>query len=139
MSEKRLKKSCVQVSKLKIILGVMENKFYRMFKIFKDFDIILAPSNFVKAKLIQGRLAYKRIEVRPNFVNSQDKKDNPVGDYALFARRLSAEKGILNLIDAITKVENGSCLSQATDLREKILKTELKKTIYRTKLNCSDI
>lgn len=105
-----IKKSCVKDSKLKSILGVMENKFYRMFKIFKDFDIILAPSNFVKTKLIQGRLAYKRIEVLPNFVNSQDKKDNPVGDYALFAGRLSAEKGILNLVDAITKVENGKLL-----------------------------
>lgn len=96
-----IKKSCVKNSTLKSVLGVMEQKYYRKHKVFKSFDVIITPSKFCKNKLIEGGLAYNRIEVLPNFVIEKEDSANSLGENALFIGRLSSEKGVINLIKAI--------------------------------------
>ena len=103
-----LGKKCIKDSKLKSILSVIEAKYYRKNKIYKKIDYIIAPSEFIKNQLIKGKLEYKKIQTLHNFVTDEKNKlNNVIGDYAFYFGRLSIEKGILNLIEAIKNIDNG--------------------------------
>ena len=101
-----IKKSCIKDSKLKSALGIVEKKYYDRKKIYKKIDCIISPSNFIKRQLDKGKLNYSRIEVIHNFVNTTDTNDTKIGDYAFYFGRLSIEKGIMNLVKAISNIEN---------------------------------
>ena len=106
-----IEKNCIKKSKLKSILGVMEAKYYRINKIYKKIDYIIAPSEFIKLQLIKGKLEYKKMQTLHNFViNEEDKSNKIIGDYAFYFGRLSIEKGILNLIEAIKNIRNGKLI-----------------------------
>lgn len=106
-----IKKSCIKDSKLKSILGVLESKYYRLNKIYEKIDYIIAPSNFIKRQLIKGKIKYKTIEAVHNFVIDSGKKEELCDDgYAFFFGRLSIEKGILNVIEALKKLEIGKLI-----------------------------
>lgn len=62
--------------------------------------IFLAPSRFCRDALVAGGLAAGKVRVKPNFVPRDPGQRQGVGDYAIFAGRLSAEKGILALLRA---------------------------------------
>jgi glycosyltransferase involved in cell wall biosynthesis len=103
-----LEKKCIKDSKLKSILSVIEAKYYRKNKIYKKIDYIIAPSEFIKNQLIKGKLEYQKIQTLHNFVTDEKNKlNNVIGDYAFYFGRLSIEKGILNLIEAIKNIDNG--------------------------------
>ncbi len=65
-------------------------------------DAFITPTGFLKAKLVQGGFNAARIHVRPNAVGDGTPSLEPSENYILFAGRLSAEKGILTLLDAMT-------------------------------------
>ena len=103
-----IKKKCIKNSKLKSILGAAEGRYYRTKNIYtKKINKIITPSNFSKNKLIQEGIPENKINVIHNFINL-DEYNMPKEDegYALYIGRLSKEKGILNLIQAISKVKN---------------------------------
>ena len=104
-----IKKKCIKNSTLKSLLGYIEKRYYDSHKIFEKIDCIISPSAFNKSELLKGGLKCNKIQVIHNFVNETEKKDCPIGDYAFYFGRLSREKGILNLIEAIKNV-NGSKL-----------------------------
>ncbi len=106
--KKCIEKSCIKDSKLKSILGVYENRYYKRHKIYQKIDCIITPSNFMQKQLDKGNLKYKAIETIPNFVITKE-EINQVKDegYAFFFGRLSIEKGIFNLIKSIKDIENG--------------------------------
>ena len=127
-----IKKSCIKDSKLKSILGVMESKYYRLRKIYKKIDYIIAPSEFIKKQLIKGGISYNAIETVHNFVIDSGYKEDFVDDgYAFFFGRLSIEKGILNVIRAVKEIPN-SKLVIAGDGPEK---ENIQKFIIQNKLN----
>ena len=106
-----IKKSCIKNSKLKSILGVIESIYYRKKKIYSKIDYIITPSEFLQNKLINGNLNYKRITTIHNFVNdSKEKNSNKDNGYAFYFGRLSVEKGILNLVEAIKKIDVGKLI-----------------------------
>ena len=106
-----IKKSCIKNSKLKSILGVIESIYYRKKKIYSKIDCIITPSEFLQNKLINGNLNYKRITTIHNFVNdSKEKNSNKDNGYAFYFGRLSVEKGILNLVEAIKKINVGKLI-----------------------------
>lgn len=102
------KKTCIKNSKLKSLLGAIENKYYRIKKIYqKQIDYIITPSEFYRKKLIEDGIKPKKIETIHNFVKINEyniKKEN--GDYALYFGRISKEKGIYDLIEAAQKINN---------------------------------
>lgn len=59
----------------------------------------LAVSEFVRAKHVAAGLAAERIVVKPNVVPPQDRREGP-GEYFLVLGRLSAEKGVAQLVHA---------------------------------------
>ena len=106
-----IKKNCIKNSKLKSLLGVLENRYYKLNKIYEKIDYIIAPSEFIKKQLIKGNLKYNKIETVHNFVIRQPKiEDKEDKGYAFFFGRLSIEKGIINLIEATKKCENSKLL-----------------------------
>ena len=105
-----IKKKCVKGSTLKSSLGVMEKKYYDIHKVFRKIDCIISPSEFNKNQLVNGKLKYNEIVALHNFVNESERNDYVLGDYAFYLGRLSKEKGILNLIEAIGDIPNAKLL-----------------------------
>ena len=105
-----IKKKCVKGSTLKSTLGVMEKKYYDIHKVFRKIDCIISPSEFIKNQLVNGKLKYNEIVTLHNFVNESERNEYVLGDYAFYLGRLSKEKGILNLIEAIGDIPNAKLL-----------------------------
>lgn len=105
-----IKKKCVKGSTLKSTLGVMEKKYYDFHKVFRKIDCIISPSEFNKNQLVNGKLKYNEIVTLHNFVNESERNEYVLGDYAFYLGRLSKEKGILNLIEAIGDIPNAKLL-----------------------------
>lgn len=105
-----IKKKCVKGSTLKSTLGVMEKKYYDIHKVFRKVDCIISPSEFNKNQLVNGKLKYNEIVTLHNFVNESERNEYVLGDYAFYLGRLSKEKGILNLIEAIGDIPNAKLL-----------------------------
>ena len=62
--------------------------------------VYIALSEFARRKFIEGGLPGNRIAVKPNFVAGDFKPRSSPGRYALFAGRLSEEKGVQVLLSA---------------------------------------
>ena len=105
-----IKKKCVKGSTLKSTLGVMEKKYYDIHKVFRKIDCIISPSEFNKNQLVNGKLKYNEIVTLHNFVNESERNEYVLGDYAFYLGRLSKEKGILNLIEAIGDIPDAKLL-----------------------------
>lgn len=99
-----IKKKCIKNSMLKSVLGYIEKKYYDLHKIFCKVDCIISPSEFNKNQLLKGKLKCNDITVIHNFVNETKKTDYTLGDCAFYFGRLSREKGILNLVEAINNI-----------------------------------
>ena len=99
-----IKKKCIKNSMLKSVLGYIEKKYYDLHKMFCKIDCIISPSEFNKNQLLKGKLKCNDITVIHNFVNETEKTDYTLGDCAFYFGRLSKEKGILNLIEAINNI-----------------------------------
>ncbi len=68
-------------------------------------DIFLAPSEFVRRKLIESGLPEKRIEVLPHFqALPSDEQLRGNEGYLLYFGRLSAEKGVYELLRAMVRL-----------------------------------
>jgi glycosyltransferase involved in cell wall biosynthesis len=63
-------------------------------------DAYVALTNFSRRKLIEGGLPADKIAVKPNFVFPDPGRGPGMGGYAVFVGRLSAEKGIMTLLEA---------------------------------------
>ena len=104
-----IKKKCNKGSTLKSIVGALEGYYYRTKNIYtKKIDFIITPSEFYREKMIEDGISENKIKALHNFVELKD-YDLEVSDeeYALYFGRLSKEKGILNLINAFTKLKEG--------------------------------
>ena len=104
-----IKNKCIKDSNLKSVLGAIEGKYYRNKKIYtKKIDKIVTPSEFYRTKLIEDGIGQDKIVAMHNFIDI-DEYNVPREDegYALYIGRLSKEKGIINLIKAISDLKEG--------------------------------
>lgn len=106
-----VKKRCVKGSRAKSWLAAHEAKFLHQKGYYEKIDRIIAPSEFMRNKLIQGGFSERQVVHMQNFAkdevlewarNADDMTDwkNP---YVLFFGRLSKEKGIDVLVDAFER------------------------------------
>ena len=104
-----IKKKCNKGSTLKSIVGALEGYYYRTKNIYtKKIDFIITPSEFYRGKMIEDGIPGNKIKALHNFVELKDYDLDVIDDgYALYFGRLSKEKGILNLIEAFTKLKEG--------------------------------
>lgn len=90
------------------LLYTMESYFNRFFKKYEKVDYLIAPSNFLRDKLINGGYSHQKVVHIPNFVNTSGITPNfEPGDYIVYIGRVSGEKGIKTLVDAVktTKIQ----------------------------------
>lgn len=64
----------------------------------------IAPSAFCKAKLVENGWDGARIDVLPHFQHVSATEAVAVGDYILYSGRLAAEKGVHDLLVAMTRL-----------------------------------
>lgn len=101
---------CVKDSKAKSLLAKAEADFLRWHKSYEKIDKFIAPSKFMRDKLVQGGIAADKIVYLQNFLTDSQvetcaKVFNPnkfddADPYFIFFGRLSKEKGVLTLVRA---------------------------------------
>jgi glycosyltransferase involved in cell wall biosynthesis len=104
----------------------------------------LVATEFARTKFINGGLPAAKIHVKPNFVDNDPGERGGVGNYALFAGRLSPEKGVLTLLAGWSQlgtpvplmiVGDGPLRSQ---LEAEVAKRNLPQVTFRGRLNISE-
>lgn len=101
-----VKNKCIKSSYLASALGAIESTVYHYLKTYeKNIDLFISPSEFLKDKIIEFGVSPEKIKVIPNFVDSDYWEYNSENKgYVLFVGRLSEEKGIQILIEAMKQV-----------------------------------
>lgn len=105
------RKRCVKSSKAKSLLATEEAKFLHRHGSYNKIDRIIAPSEFMRGKLIEGGFPSEKVVYMQNFAKDDviatarkggdaTDRENP---YLLFFGRLSKEKGVDVLVDAFVR------------------------------------
>lgn len=104
-----IERRCVKGSRAKSALAAMEASFNRAHKSNRRIDRVIAPSRFMRSKLIEGGWPEGKVVFLQNFADDAilDRAANAGADatdrenpYLLFFGRLSAEKGVDTLLRA---------------------------------------
>lgn len=98
-----IKGNCCKGSKMKSILGAVEGYYYQYNNIYEKIDAIITPSHFFNKKMVENGFNKVKIHTKHNFlldINQYDVKINNDG-YFLYIGRISREKGIFDLLDAM--------------------------------------
>ena len=66
----------------------------------REISCFVALTQFARNKFMEGGLPGEKIFVKPNFVSPDPGARTGIGDYALFAGRLSPEKGVGTILAA---------------------------------------
>lgn len=123
-----INKKCIKNSKLKSSLGAIENLYYKNKKIYKDkINYIITPSEFYRKKFIEYGVNDRKITSIHNFIQLPNKNKEIIGNYAIYFGRISKEKGIFNLVEALSKIENGELYIAGTGPDEEFLKDKISK------------
>ena len=99
------KYKCVKDSRLKSLLASLEA--YINNKIYTKVDLFIAPSQYMRNKCIEFGVPGEKIKTIYNFLNNENKPSefiNSNNDYLLYFGRISNEKGINVLIDAVKDI-----------------------------------
>ncbi len=86
-------------------LTTVELHLHRLWSVYEEADLLIAPSQFLRDKVVEMGLRPRRIEVLPNFVESSTYEPQCDDEgYVLYVGRLSHEKGLPTLIEAAGQV-----------------------------------
>ena len=104
---KKMNKKIVQ----RLICGIERFLHHNILNIYrKNIDVFIAPSEFVKNKLIEAGYDKKKIKIIPHFIQEnqgskcQESKIKIKEKYILYFGRLSEEKGVGVLLKAMAKL-----------------------------------
>jgi glycosyltransferase involved in cell wall biosynthesis len=117
----------------KLFMG-LEYYFHKTINVYKkNIDLFIAPSEFVKNKLIEDGFEANKIIVLPHFTKIERKKITSEKNYIVYFGRLDKSKGINTLIKAFAKIESDTKLKIIGSGPEEQELKELTK-----KLNCEN-
>lgn len=85
------------------LIVATELYLHRLWRIYEQADLLIAPSRFLRDKLLESGLKPRRIEVVPNHVATEGIEPTPPGDYVLYVGRVSREKGVATLMEACSR------------------------------------
>lgn len=95
-----IKGKCIHGSVAKSVIGTMEGYFWRMKGVYKEIDVVICPSNFMKNKMDTNPIFTNKTVALHNFIDQVEWKVVQKKDYVLYFGRFSTEKGIGTLIEA---------------------------------------
>lgn len=114
---------CVKGSFFKSMINVFEGYLHRWRKSYDVIDYIITPSNFYRNKFIEFGITTDRIVYIPNFLERDNPKVNVISEskkYLLYFGRLSEEKGIFTLIQAMREIDASLYVVGSGPLKEEI-------------------
>lgn len=95
-------RSCKDGSIVRTLASVLESYVSRLYGSVRLVQHFIAPSRFMKALVVKHRVVPpKRVSVIHNFVWPQGEPPADIGEYLLYFGRLSHEKGLTTLLDAV--------------------------------------
>lgn len=96
---------CHKNSLLQSGLVALETYLHRFLRIYEKVDIFLAPSHFMRKKLIEGGIPPQKVRHLFYTLNLNEYPCQPsYENYFVYYGRLSAEKGLFTLLKAVEKV-----------------------------------
>jgi glycosyltransferase involved in cell wall biosynthesis len=98
------------------LVNAIEVGFHRARHTYDRIDLFLCPSRFVHDKCAEHGIALERLQVLPNFLFASDYAVTPPGSTLLYAGRLSEEKGLDALLEAVARVPAGELVALAEAL-----------------------
>jgi glycosyltransferase involved in cell wall biosynthesis len=100
-----VRRRCNRGSLARSLVSAFEHRFSRALGSHERVDHFIAPSEFLRAKMIEHGLAPERISTVPNFVDARalEPARGP-GEYFLYCGRLERLKGVLTLVRASARV-----------------------------------
>jgi glycosyltransferase involved in cell wall biosynthesis len=102
-----IRHACYRSSRMASTIVASMQAFHRLLGTWRErIDRFISCSQFACDKLIANGVPADRIVVKPNFVRPDRGAAQGDGDYAVFAGRLSPEKGIATLLDAWSRLPN---------------------------------
>jgi len=121
-----IRSKCTKDSYVKSLVNVVEMYGQLFWKHYDLIDLIITPSDFYRKKLVEFRFSERKVIHIPNCVDVErcvPKFQHE--DYCLFLGRLSEEKGIETLVEAMKTVKNGKLIIVGTGPLEKELSRKI--------------
>lgn len=116
---------CFKESRAKCAIAAAESAFNRISGLYNKIDAYITPSEFYRKKLLESGITEKPVIHMKNFLPPETEYgwQETRGDYVLYYGRLSEEKGIMTLIDAVGLMPGMRLkIAGAGPEKEKILK-----------------
>lgn len=96
-----IKRRCVKGSFFASVIRVFSMKVHTIMNIYKNVDVFITPSQFLKRKLIENGFNEEKIHCIPTFTASKSEVGVPqIGTYGLYFGRITEEKGIDTVVKA---------------------------------------
>jgi len=100
---------CTKDSFLGSVVNTVEMYFHRFMKYYDLIDLFITPSNFYREKMIEFGFSGEKIFHLPNFVKADNYHPSFESEnYFVYLGRLSLEKGIITLVEAMKDVQGAS-------------------------------
>lgn len=99
-----MKDCCIHGSRIKSLLGTMENTLYRLFRAYKKIDLIICPSSFMAGKLQEDKRLRDKCVTMHNFIPALCGAAPEKKEYVLYFGRYSKEKGVHTLLSVCKKL-----------------------------------
>ena len=122
-----IKKKCVKNSLVTSIIRVFSMKFHKFMNVYKNVDVFITPSQYLKNKLLNNGFEKHNIKCIPTFTQLQNNNEQIIGDYGLYFGRIAEEKGVETVIKAYEKLPEYNLKIMGDDTTEEAIK--LKKYI----------
>lgn len=116
-----LQNRCIKGSLTKSLIGTLEGYFHKWRNSYDAIDVIITPSEFYREKFVQFGINPEKVIHLSNFLN-YDKKAIVQGkkEYYLYFGRLSEEKGIITLLNAVNNLDIKLKIVGTGPLREEV-------------------
>ncbi|MBE0427551.1 MAG: glycosyltransferase family 4 protein [Nitrospirae bacterium] len=103
-------RKCVKESYLASLVYATESFVHSLLRTYeKNISYFIAPSLFLKNKMIEFGVPEKKIEYIPNFINGKvDYSSNTKDDYFLYIGKLLHMKGVLTLLRAVKDIKKSN-------------------------------
>ncbi len=100
------KGKCIHGSAAKSLIGTAEASFWKLKGVYKQFDTIICPTEFMKSKMDCNPVFAQKTVAMLNFIDIAEWKKSDKKDYVLYFGRFSEEKGIKTLIEVCKRLSD---------------------------------